>query len=136
VPPEEPEKPRLAGISPQGEVNVPALLGRLEEEVRLLGSRHGAPEGASAERLSARAAAERLWPVTADRHLGGRGGPVGALMKPVKLLVRSLARPQVEPAFTHQRAVNDTVLRLVDALQGRVDALRAELGADAGEARG
>lgn len=96
--------------------------------MRLLGSRHGAPAGASAGRLNARAAAERLWPVTADRHLGGRGGPVGALLKPVKLVVRALARTRVEPAFARQRAVNDAVLRVVDDLQVRVDALRAALG--------
>ena len=104
-----------------------ALLARLEEEVRLLGARHGAPAGASAERLNARATADRVWPVTAERHLGGRGGPVGAAMKPVKLLVRALARPAVEPAFADQRAFNDAALRLVDELQRRVDRLREAL---------
>jgi hypothetical protein len=127
------EKGDNAGTSPfSGEVDTAALLVRLEEEVRLLGSRHGAPEGASADRLNARAAAERLWPVTADRQLGGRGGAAGALLKPVKLAVRTLARPQVEPAFARQRAVNDAVLRLVDDLQMRVNTLRAELGSGAG----
>ncbi|HVM15950.1 MAG TPA: hypothetical protein VM290_00010 [Gaiellaceae bacterium] len=114
-----------AGDSASDELDVPALLARLEEEVRLLGARHGSAGGASAERVNARATADRLWPVSADRHLGGRGGAVGAAIKPVKLLVRAVARPQVEPAFAEQRAFNDAALRLVDELQRRVDALRA-----------
>jgi hypothetical protein len=128
MPRDQSENPSFAGTSSVDELDVAALLARLEEEVRLLGARHGAPAGASTERLSARAVAERLWPVTADRHLGGRGGAVGALMKPVKVAVRTLARPQVEPAFARQRVVNDAVLRVVDDLQVRVDALRAVLG--------
>ncbi|HUH15950.1 MAG TPA: hypothetical protein VML35_08705 [Gaiellaceae bacterium] len=108
-------------------MDVAALFAQLQEEVRRVGPRAGSPDGASAERLSARAAADRLWPVSADRHIGGRAGVLGALMKPVKLVVRKLTRWYVEPVFADQRAFNDALLRLVDDLQEQVDALRAEL---------
>lgn len=118
-----------AGNSPAAEVDVAALFAQLQDEVRLLGSRYGGSGGASAERLSARSAADRLWPISADRHIGGRAGALGALMKPVKVVVRKLTRWYVEPVYADQRAFNDALLRLVDDLQEQVDALRAELEA-------
>jgi hypothetical protein len=131
MPAAEGENVGSAGISRSAEaLDVPALLAQLEDEVRLLGARHGAAPGATAERLSARATADRVWPVSADRHLGGRGGAVGAVLKPVKLVLRALARPSVEPALAEQRAFNDAILHLVDELQRRLDAARVELGRD------
>ena len=79
--------------------------------------------------MNARAAADRLWPVSVDRHIGGRSGAVGALYRPVKLGLRKLMRWYVEPAFEDQRAYNDALLRLVDDLYDEVDRLRAELAA-------
>ncbi|HUH15941.1 MAG TPA: hypothetical protein VML35_08660 [Gaiellaceae bacterium] len=116
-----------AGISSSHEVDVARLLAQLQDEIRRVGPRYGASAGASVERLSARSAADRVWPVSVDRHIGGRGGVLGALMKPVKVVVRKLTRWYVEPVFADQRAFNDALLRLVDDLQEQVDALRAEL---------
>jgi hypothetical protein len=133
MPEGEPENAEDAGVSSSRDVDVAALFARLQDEVRRVGPRTGAAGGASAERLSARAAADRLWPVSADRHIGGRGGALGGLMKPVKVVVRKLTRWYVEPVFADQRAFNDAVLRLLDDLQEQVDALRAELERRDGE---
>ena len=78
-------------------------------------------------RLNARAAAERLWRVTADRPFAGRTGWQGALLTPVKYVVRRLTRWYVEPVFADQRAFNDAVLKLIDDLTEEVDRLKAEL---------
>ena len=80
-------------------------------------------------RVNARAAAERLWPVSADRHIGGRAGIAGAVYRPVKLALRKLVRWYVEPVFADQRAYNDALLRLVDDLYDELDRLRAEVEA-------
>ena len=71
-------------------VDVAALFAQLQEEVRRSAPR-GA-DGGSAARVAARGTAERLWPVSTDRHIGGRGGALGTLQRPVKLLVRKLTR--------------------------------------------
>jgi hypothetical protein len=113
-----------AGISRD---EVDALAARLEEELRLAGPRHVAGARASSVRLNARAAADRLARVTADRPLGGRAGVVGALQRPVKLAVRKLARWYVEPVFADQRAFNDALLKLVDDLYDQIDRLEREL---------
>jgi hypothetical protein len=107
--------------------HVNALVARLEEEIRLAGPRHTGAAGASAVRLNARAAADRLARVTADRSLAGRPGPIGTIQKPVKFVVRKLARWYVEPVFADQRAFNDALLRLIDDLYAELDRLRAEL---------
>lgn len=113
-------------ISPSGQIDVAALFAQLQEEVRRVGPR-SAGDGASTVRLNARAAAERLWRVTADRPPGGRGGAFGLLQRPVKLLVRKLARWYVEPVFADQRAFNAAALRLIDDLYAENERLRAEL---------
>jgi hypothetical protein len=110
-----------------GEIDVAALFAQLREEVRRTGPRHRSGATASSVRVNARAAAERLWPVSADRHVGGRAGAVGVLYRPVKLVLRRLVRWYVEPVFADQRAVNDALLRLVDDLYDEIDRLRAEL---------
>jgi hypothetical protein len=127
--PGEEENGGNAGLSSREDVDVAVLFAQLQDEVRLLGSRYGSAADASSGRLSARAVADRLWPVSVDRHIGGRGGALGAAMKPVKVVVRKLTRWYVAPVFADQRAFNDAVLRLVDDLQEQVDALRAELRA-------
>ena len=112
-----------------GDFDVAALVAQLEDEIRRSGPRHRSGAAASSVRVNARAAADRLWPVSVDRHVGGRGGAVGALYRPVKLGLRKLMRWYVEPAFADQRAYNDALLRLVDDLYDEIDRLRAELAA-------
>jgi hypothetical protein len=112
-----------------GDFDVAALVAQLEDEIRRTGPRHRSGTAASTVRVNARAAADRLWPVSVDRHIGGRGGAVGALYRPVKLGLRKLMRWYVEPAFEDQRAYNDALLRLVDDLYDELDRLRAELAA-------
>ena len=112
-----------------GDFDARALVAQLEEELRRTGPRHRSGASPSSVRVNARAAADRLWPVSVDRHVGGRGGAVGALYRPVKLALRKLMRWYVEPAIADQRAYNDALLRLVDDLYEEIDRLRAELGA-------
>jgi hypothetical protein len=52
--------------------------------------------------------AERLWPISAERPIVGKGGPL-------KAFLRRFMRWYVEPAFADQRAFNDAVLKLIDA---------------------
>ncbi len=116
-----------AGISREARVDIAALIAQLEEEVRRAGPRHLAGAQPSSVRVNARAAADRLARVSADRPLGGRGGAVGALQKPVKVVIRKLARWYVEPVFADQRAFNDALLKLIDDLYEQIDRLEAEL---------
>jgi hypothetical protein len=110
-----------------GDLDVAALFAQLQEEVRRTGPRHRSGATPSTVRVNARAAADRLWPVSADRHIGGRGGVAGALYRPVKLALRKLVRWYVEPVFADQRAYNDALLRLIDDLYEEIDRLRAEV---------
>ena len=112
-----------------GSFDVAALVAQLEDEIRRSGPRHRSGAAASSVRVNARAAADRLWPVSVDRHVGGRGGAVGVLYRPVKLGLRKLMRWYVEPVFADQRAYNDALLRLVDDLYDEIDRLRAEIEA-------
>jgi hypothetical protein len=110
--------------SPTHEVDVAALYARLQEEVR-----KGAvltPEAAQTSpkaRLSARAEAERLWPVTAERPLEQRPGLRGKAGRFVKKVTRKLIRWYVEPVIADQRAFNDALLKLIDDLETRVEQL-------------
>ena len=126
MPPHDEENGAPAGLSSR-DVDVAALFARLSEEVRRVGPRTATGAGSSSARLNARAAAERLYRVTADRPPGGRTGLHGALLKPVKLVLRRLMRWYVEPVFADQRAFNEAVLRLIDDLTDEVDRLRAQL---------
>jgi len=93
-------------------VDVVALFARLQEEIRAAGPR--ATDVTPAQvRLSARDQAERLWAVSADRPIVGKGGPI-------KLFLRRLMRWYVEPAFADQRAYNDALLKLIDDLDERI----------------
>jgi uncharacterized small protein (DUF1192 family) len=108
------------------DVDVEALFAALREEIRRSGADPGGP-GEQDDRLAARAEAERLWPVSADRPLRLRPGVRGGLGSPVKAVLRKLMRWYVEPLAYDQRSFNAASLRLVDDLERRVAALESEL---------
>jgi len=118
-----------AGFSPAGSVDVEELFRALRDEVRRSGADPGAGEGDEGDRRIARAEAERLWPVSADRSLRLRPGIRGGLGAPVKAVLRKLMRWYVEPLAYDQRSFNAATLRLIDDLQEQVDRLQAELEA-------
>jgi hypothetical protein len=118
-----------AGFSAEGSVDVEELFRHLREEVRRSGSDPGAAAGSDDERRAARAEAERLWPVSADRSLRLRPGVRGGLGTPVKAVLRKLMRWYVEPLAYDQRSFNAAALRLIDDLQEQVNRLEAELEA-------
>jgi len=114
------------GFPSAEDVDVEALFQALREEIR----RSGADPGAGNEpgdRLAARAEAERLWPVSADRALRLRPGVRGGLGTPVKAVLRKLMRWYVEPLAYDQRSFNAAALRLVDDLEQRVASLEREV---------
>ena len=123
MPAESHENGETAGIS----VDIEELFERLKEEVRRSGSDPGAASGSEDERRAARAEAERLWPVSADRSLRLRPGVRGGLGTPVKAVLRKLMRWYVEPVAYDQRSFNAAALRLIDDLQQQVDRLQAEV---------
>ena len=112
-----------AGIS----VDVDELFRKLSEEVRRCGSDPGAPTAGEDDRRAARAEAERLWPVSADRSLRLRPGVRGGVGTPVKAVLRKLMRWYVEPLAYDQRSFNAAALRLIDDLQGQIDRLESEV---------
>jgi hypothetical protein len=120
------EKSKLAGISSNGEPDVAALFEQLRQEVRRSGAAPGAP-GDEDDRHAARAEAERLWPVSADRALRLRPGVRGGIGTPAKAVLRKLMRWYVEPLAYDQRSFNAAALRLIDDLEDRVARLEAEL---------
>src|SRR4029079_3471340 len=97
---------------PEERTDVAALFARLKEEIRAAGPRGDAITPAQV-RLSVRDQAERIWPVSAERPLVGKAGPV-------KLLLRRLMRWYVEPAMADQRAFNHAVLMMLNDLDRRV----------------
>ena len=116
------------GFPSTEEVDVDALFAALKEEIRRSGADPGAAgEPCEADRRAARAEAERLWPVSADRPLRLRPGFRGGLGTPVKAVLRKLMRWYVEPLAYDQRSFNAAALRLVDDLEQRVATLEAEL---------
>src|SRR5256885_1648006 len=134
MPEREQQTAAAAGISPPEEVDVAALFARLREEVRHapgLDVSNGFNRGVVRTRL--RTVAERFWPVTAERPLERRPGPRGAVLLPVKKVLRKLMRWYVEPFAADQRAFNDSALKLVDQLFEEVDALFGHLGRVEGE---
>lgn len=104
-----------AGISDEA-LDVAAVFERLKQEVRGTGPRLGDDPARTQVRLGVRDQAERLWPVSAERPLVGKGGPV-------KAVLRRLMRWYVEPLAADQRAFNDAALKLIDDLSERVDSL-------------
>jgi hypothetical protein len=116
----------LAGISSAESVDLSALFEQLKQEVRRSGAAPGEAGGAD-DRSAARAEAERLWPVSADRGLRLRAGVRGGIATPVKAVLRKLMRWYVEPLAYDQRSFNAAALRLIDDLEARVAALESEL---------
>jgi hypothetical protein len=127
MPPSDRENGESAGISVDPAERVDELFERLKDEVRRSGSDPGAAHGTAEERRAARAEAERLWPVSADRSLRLRPGVRGGVGKPVKAVLRKLMRWYVEPVAYDQRSFNAAALRLIDDLQQQVDRLQAEV---------
>jgi hypothetical protein len=121
-----PKNGDLAGVSPPGETDLAALFEQLKQEVRRSGAAPG-EAGGSDDRHAARAEAERLWPVSADRNLRLRPGVRGGVGTPAKAVLRKLMRWYVEPVAYDQRSFNAAVLRLIDDLEGRVARLEVEL---------
>ena len=115
-----------AGISSNGDVDVAALFEQLKQEVRRSGAAPGEVGGGD-DRHAARAEAERLWPVSADRSLRLRPGVRGGLGTPAKAVLRKLMRWYVEPVAYDQRSFNAAALRLIDDLEARVAQLETEL---------
>jgi len=115
------------GESPGDSVDVDELFQRLREEVRRSGSDPGGAAPREGDREAARAEAERLWPVSADRSLRLRPGVRGGVGTPVKGVLRKLMRWYVEPLAYDQRSFNAASLRLIDDLQRQVDQLEAEV---------
>jgi 2-polyprenyl-3-methyl-5-hydroxy-6-metoxy-1,4-benzoquinol methylase len=80
----------------------------------------------------ARDQAERYWAVTADRPYlykpGAWGRIRGLVLVPVKAVLRRLMRWYVEPALAQQRDFNASVLKALDELSERVDAVAGEVG--------
>ena len=101
-----------AGLSEAGADDVVELYRRLREELRQ-GASGG--DGRGGDVAATRALAERFWPVTTERDLGG--GPKGI----VKRVLRKFMRWYVEPLAADQRIFNDSVLKLLDALSERLD---------------
>ena len=130
MPSEDPKNGDSAGISSaETTVDVAALFRALREEVRRSGADPGACAGDEDDRRAARAEAERLWPVSADRSLRLRPGVRGGIGTPLKAVLRKLMRWYVEPLAYDQRSFNAAALRLIDDLQDQVDRLQAELEA-------
>jgi hypothetical protein len=102
--------------TPDEQIDVAALFERLKEEVRSTAPRSTDDPAQTRVRLSVRDQAERLWPISAERPIVGKGGPV-------KAVLRRLMRWYVEPVTADQRAFNDAVLKLIDDLSERVDRL-------------
>jgi hypothetical protein len=123
VPGEADKNAETAGNSSPVEVDVAELFRQLQDEVSRTGPRRAGGDAPSTARTNARAAAERLWRVSADRRAGGRGGAA----RPVKYAVRRLTRWYVEPVFADQRAYNQAALKLIDDLQQQVDELQARI---------
>ncbi|HET8741757.1 MAG TPA: hypothetical protein VFM41_03990 [Gaiella sp.] len=118
------------GFPSADDVDVEALFEALRDEIRRSGADPGAGgEAGESDRLAARAEAERLWPVSADRPLRLRPGVRGGLGTPLKAVLRKLMRWYVEPLAYDQRSFNAAALRLVDDLERRVAGLEEELDA-------
>jgi SAM-dependent methyltransferase len=99
--------------------DVKALFEQLKHEVERAGA------GNESLRSRARAAAERFWPVSAERPIERRPGAKGLVAYPVKQVLRRLMRWYVEPLAAEQRGFNDAALKLLDDLSERLDGERA-----------
>jgi hypothetical protein len=98
-----------------------AIVHRLRQEVQA--TRSEGFDGSSTE-FRTRRELDRLWAVTAERpylYRPGRWGRIrGAVLVPLKAVVRRLTRWYVEPLAADQRAFNAAMLRLTDELAERL----------------
>ena len=129
MPGEASEKRSSAGIS---SADASAVFERLKDEVRRPPE---APRNGGRDRsgLTARSDAERLWSVAVDRPIQRRPGVRGALVYPLKRVLRKLMSWYVGPFAAEQRSFNAAVLRVADELSVRLDELRADLEHEAAE---
>lgn len=129
MPAGEDKTARSAGIS---SADASAVFERLKEEVRRppTGAADGRKDSAGP---SARSEAERLWSVAADRPIERRPGARGALVYPVKRVLRRLMSWYVGPFVAEQRAFNAAVLQVTDGLSELTDELRAALERETAE---
>jgi 2-polyprenyl-3-methyl-5-hydroxy-6-metoxy-1,4-benzoquinol methylase len=118
-----------AGPLSADEHDVAAVVARLREEVEGRGA--GSRDTPASPRLVARTEADRLWAVTAERPYFSRPGLSGkvrgALLTPVKAVLRRLMRWYVEPLASDQRIFNATLLRALDELSERFGEQLSEL---------
>jgi SAM-dependent methyltransferase len=119
MPPPEEQTAMPAGVLGPEQADAVALLEQLRQELRRGGA--GASDGSRSARVTWRAQAERVWPVSAERHIVRRPGLRGALSIPVKRLLRPFLRWYVEPLAAEQRAFNDALLKLIDDLYESAD---------------
>jgi hypothetical protein len=98
-----------------------AIVHRLRQEVQA--TRSEGFDGSPTE-FRTRRELDRLWAVTAERpylYRPGRWGRIrGAVLVPLKAVVRRLTRWYVEPLAADQRAFNAAMLRLTDELIERL----------------
>lgn len=103
--------------------DVADIVARLRQEVRAQGGVGAAGDGQGHEALPSRWDASAVAGVTAERHyesLPGTYGRIrGALLVPVKGVLRRLMRWYVEPPLIQQRSFNSAILRVVDELTER-----------------
>ena len=126
--PPVPDEATDNGFPSAEDVDIDALFAALREEIRRSGADPGAAgEAGEDDRQAARAEAERLWPVSADRPLRLRPGVRGGIGTPAKAVLKKGMRWYVEPLAYDQRSFNAAALRLIDDLEQRVAALEAEL---------
>ena len=106
------------------EAEIEAIFERLRREVRSAAPASVSPADAPDSWRHARDEAERTWPVTAERPYASRPGSIGrlrgALLNPLKAVLRRLMRWYVEPFAADQKAFNAAAVRLVDDLDGRL----------------
>src|SRR5829696_8569031 len=132
MPGEEREKCGSAGIS---SADATPVFARLKEEVRRPREARRRNGGAARPGVTGRADAERLWSVAVDRPIQRRPGVRGALVYPLKRVLRKLMSWYVGPFAAEQRAFNAAVLRVADELSVREDELRADVERESEERR-
>jgi len=110
------------------QVDTALIMSRLEDELERSSLVDG--DGAAVAPLAARAEAQRLAAVSADRPFlskpGFAGRVRGLVLVPVKWLLRKMMRWYVEPVAADQRAFNSSVLTLADSLTARIETVRQE----------
>ena len=117
---------------PQGDAEVSpaeveALFARLRAEIRSglpsAPTAHPQDSDGQSASLASRDEAERLWAITADGRILRGPGLKGAVAYPIKRALRPFLRWYFKPALVEQRQFNATLLRLIDELAERLEAL-------------